>query len=155
MTAVMASSPRATREARIAFRLSRREVLDSVRPPDCSVILNEAVFHEMIGGPAVMAEQLRYLLSVGERSMMTVQVLPLGTSAWHAAHAGPFLLLEFADQNPIVHLEHCRTTAFVRNVRDIRDYQEALADIRGRAMSSAESRGFIRSRVEAIEGELR
>ena len=99
MTAVMASSPRATREARIAFRLSRREVLDSVRPPDCSVILNEAVFHEMIGGPAVMAEQLRYLLSVGERSM-TVQVLPLGTSAWHAAHAGPFLLLEFADQNP-------------------------------------------------------
>ncbi|SFS37682.1 helix-turn-helix domain-containing protein [Saccharopolyspora flava] len=155
MSAIMRGLPRETREARIAFRLSRREVLDSTRSPEYVAVLGEAMFHDMIGGHAVFAEQLRYLMEVEDRSKVTVQILPFGAHDWHAAHAGSFMLLEFADQDPIVHLEHYRALAFLRNVRDVRDYREAVADLRSRALPPVESRDFIRSRVEAIESELR
>lgn len=154
MSAIMAPLPRETREARIAFRLARREIFEFSNPPGHEIILGEAVFHELIGGREVMAEQLRYLLKASERPAVTVRVLPFSTSAYHAAHAGSFLLFEFADQEPIVHVEHYRTAAFLRNVREVRDYREAVLDLRCRAMSPAESRDFIRDRAEAIESEL-
>lgn len=68
---------------------------------------------------------------------------------------GPFLLFEFADQEPIVRLEHLRTASFLRNAKDVREYREAVTELRDRAMSPAKSRDFIRSRAEAIESELR
>ncbi|TDD93082.1 XRE family transcriptional regulator [Saccharopolyspora karakumensis] len=154
MSSIMGPLPRATREARVAFRLSRREILDALNPPEYVVVLGEAALREVFGGPEVMGEQLRYLMKVAERPGVTVQVLPFGATDWHPAHAGSFMLFEFGDQDPIVHLEHYRTAAFLRNVKDVRDYQEAAIDLRRRAMSPAESRDFMGSRLQAIESEL-
>ncbi|TDC96210.1 hypothetical protein E1161_01575 [Saccharopolyspora aridisoli] len=35
-----------------------------------------------------MAEQLRYMMKAAERPNVAVQVLPLGATEWHPAHAG-------------------------------------------------------------------
>lgn len=154
MSSIMGPLPRETREARVAFRLSRREILDASNPPEHVVVLGEAALREVFGGPEAMAEQLRYMMRAAERPNVTVQVLPFGATEWHPAHAGSFLLFEFADQDPIVHLEHYRTAAFLRNVKDVRDYQEAVLDLRRLAMTPAESRAFMSSRLQEIESEL-
>lgn len=154
MAVVMASLARDKAEARIAYRLSRREVLDRSDSPVFVALIAEAAFREMLGGPEVMAEQLRHLLKVAEKDNVVLQVLEAGASEWNPAHAGPFVLFEFADQDPIVHLEHFRTAAFLRNVKDVRDYCDAAASLQRMAMSPSESRDFVRGRLEEIESEL-
>ncbi|MFC3548499.1 Scr1 family TA system antitoxin-like transcriptional regulator [Nonomuraea ferruginea] len=42
-----------------------------------SVILDESVLLRHIGGPEVMAEQLRYLLDMMARPYITVRIVPL------------------------------------------------------------------------------
>lgn len=39
-----------------------------------------------------------------------------------AAHAGPFVLLEFETATPVVHLEHHRSSAFLRDQGDVAAY---------------------------------
>ncbi|MCI2418759.1 helix-turn-helix domain-containing protein [Saccharopolyspora sp. K220] len=154
MREVMATLPADRLETRVAFRLSRREILDKEDGPHLVALIAEAALQEKIGGPQVMADQLRHLLKISERSNVTVQILPSGATTWHSAHAGPFILFEFDDQRPIVHLEHFRTSAFLRNVKDVNDYREAVANLRQRAMSQEDSKELITRRVEAIEREL-
>ncbi|KAA5830207.1 helix-turn-helix transcriptional regulator [Saccharopolyspora hirsuta] len=154
MRAVMDSLPADRVETRIAFRLSRREILDREDGPHLVSLVAEAALWERIGGARVMADQLRYLAKVSKRSNVTIQVLPAGATTWHPAHAGPFILFEFDDQQPIVHLEHYRTSAFLRNVKDVRDYCDAADSLRRSAMSPEESRELIVRRAEAIESEL-
>lgn len=154
MRAVMATLSPDLVETRVAFRLSRREVLDKEDGLHLVALVAEAALHERIGGPEVMADQLRHLVKMSERDNVTIQILPSGAVSWHPAHAGAFILFEFDDQRPIVHLEHFRTSAFLRNVKDVNDYCEAADSLRQVAMSPEESRALIVSSVEAIEREL-
>jgi hypothetical protein len=109
MSSIMGPLPKERCEARVAFRLSRREILDASNSPEYLVVLGEAALREVFGGSEVMAEQLRYLMKAAERPSVTVQVLPFGATEWHPAHAGSFMLFEFVDQDPIVQVEHYRT----------------------------------------------
>ncbi|SDO95664.1 Helix-turn-helix domain-containing protein [Actinopolyspora xinjiangensis] len=151
--AVMATVPSEQVETRLAFRLSRREVLERENAPHFVAIIAEAALWEKLGGASVMAEQLRYLLKMADRGNVTIQVLPAGADTWHPAHAGPFILFEFDDQQPIVHLEHYRTSAFLRKVKDVADYRAAADTLRQRAMSPEASKEFIAHRVEAFDNE--
>ncbi|WP_017973270.1 helix-turn-helix domain-containing protein [Actinopolyspora halophila] len=151
--AVMATVPSEHAEARLAFRLSRRDILDRRDCPHFVAIIAEAALQERIGGDEVMAEQLRHLLKMADRDNVTIQVLAAGATTWHPAHAGPFILFEFADQQPIVHLEHYRTSAFLRKIKDVADYRTAADTLRQRAMSPDESKATIARRLESIERE--
>ena len=76
-------------ERRVAARTARQDALSS-RPerPEVHVILDEAVLHRQVGGPAVMAGQLTALAETVTRPQVTLQVLPFtsganaGWSAW-------------------------------------------------------------------------
>jgi len=48
-------------ERRIALRRQRRRLLDPPDPPTFTVVLGEAVLHEQIGGPHVLAEQFSWV----------------------------------------------------------------------------------------------
>ncbi|GGI98438.1 transcriptional regulator [Saccharopolyspora subtropica] len=154
MRAVMATLPPEMIETRVAFRLSRREVLDKEGGPQLVALIAEAALRERIGGPDVMADQLRYLLKMSRRDNVTIQILPSGATSWHPAHAGSFIVFEFDDQRPIVHLEHFRTSVFLRNLKDVNDYCQAADSLRRSAMSPKASRERITQYLEAVEGEL-
>jgi transcriptional regulator with XRE-family HTH domain len=57
-------------------------------------VLNEAVLHRQVGGPAVLAAQLDHLLAATDLPNVTIQVLPF-TSGAHPAMAGAFTMLHF------------------------------------------------------------
>lgn len=60
---ILGASPGITEdevEQRVAGRVRRRTILDRERPPLISAVIDEAVLHRNIGGPAVMADQLRF-----------------------------------------------------------------------------------------------
>ncbi|MFC6079974.1 helix-turn-helix domain-containing protein [Sphaerisporangium aureirubrum] len=63
-------------ERRVAGRMQRRAVFSRVDPPAVMCLLDEGVLHRPVGGPAVMREQLEYLLDLSRRPNFTIQVVP-------------------------------------------------------------------------------
>ncbi|WP_262850582.1 helix-turn-helix domain-containing protein [Sphaerisporangium corydalis] len=63
-------------EERISARLERQKILQRSKPPMLWVVLDESVLQRPVGRPDVMADQLSYLLEVGESARVSIQVLP-------------------------------------------------------------------------------
>jgi transcriptional regulator with XRE-family HTH domain len=78
----------------VEARLARQQLLDRDSPPKMFFILDEAVIHRQVGGPGVMRRQLEYLVEIGRREQVSIQVLPFALGA-HTGLRGPFVLLEF------------------------------------------------------------
>jgi hypothetical protein len=68
----------------------------TLRRPKLHVVLNEAVVRRQVGGAAVTAAQIRYLLDVSARDHVTIQVLPFSAGAHPGMKTG-FTLMRFAE----------------------------------------------------------
>ncbi|MBB5072073.1 transcriptional regulator with XRE-family HTH domain [Saccharopolyspora gloriosae] len=118
----------------IAVRLSRQRILNRADPVRYLVLLDEAALCRAVGGPAVMAAQLRAVLHACEASNVTVQVVPFSAGA-HTGMDGPFLLLEFLRSRPVVHLEQRRCGAFLDDPEDVTPFQHARSRLCRTALS--------------------
>jgi transcriptional regulator with XRE-family HTH domain len=92
------------RDKRLVTRLERAKILDDPVTPVVWALLDEAVLRRQIGGPDVMAEQLRHLLRLAEKGRIQVHVLPfaLGT---HPLLSNMLTLMWFEDQPPMAYGE--------------------------------------------------
>src|SRR6266540_5359686 len=66
---------------RVAGRLTRQKMLTDTQPPEYWAILDEAVLHRTVGGPAIMREQLLRLIEVSDLPHVTLQVVPFSAGA--------------------------------------------------------------------------
>jgi hypothetical protein len=60
------------------------------------VVIDEGVLRRPVGGPAVMGEQVRYLIEAAQRPNIVIQVIPLEIGA-HEGLRGPFVIADFED----------------------------------------------------------
>jgi transcriptional regulator with XRE-family HTH domain len=82
-------------ERQVKLRIERQQrVLDN-EPPATWVILDEAAVRRQVGGPAVMAEQMRQLQSLSRT--ITLQIVPF-THGGYPGVRGPITIFEFDDQ---------------------------------------------------------
>jgi transcriptional regulator with XRE-family HTH domain len=137
-------------EARVLVRMGRRDVIMRSSPVRFTALLGEAALHEMIGGPRVMADQLRHLVRAAESDTITVQVVRSG-QGWHPGLQGPFVLYDFDGAPSIVLLAHYRTGAFVAEPDDVAEYKTAVDKIHQLAMSPADSRTLITQTAHELE----
>ncbi len=87
----LAAHPDATEselERSVSLRTDRQGRLIGDRPPRLRVVLDEAVLHRAVGGPKVMAAQLRHLIDVSMLPNITLQVMPFAVGAHPAVGAG-------------------------------------------------------------------
>ncbi|NHD16129.1 MULTISPECIES: helix-turn-helix transcriptional regulator [unclassified Actinopolyspora] len=138
------------RETRVLMRVGRREILTD-KGIAFTAIISERALTEPIGGPAVMAEQLRHIIDMTERPNIAVQVLRAGFTTAHPAHMGAFVHFEFPKASPIVHLEHYQSATFLHNPTIAQEYAEAVTTLRTLAMSEEESAKFIANCAEEME----
>jgi transcriptional regulator with XRE-family HTH domain len=138
-------------EARVAMRMGRRDVLTRKNAPDFTAIISEVALRERLGGAGVMADQLRHLFKMAELPNVKIMVLPAASERWHPAHAGAFLLYEFPKSEPIVHLEHFASGAFLYT-KEVTAYQDAVVTLRQMAMDPESSAELIASILEELEG---
>ncbi|MGH3997170.1 MAG: helix-turn-helix domain-containing protein [Pseudonocardiaceae bacterium] len=61
---------------RVAARLARQSLFSRARPARYTFYLHESALRLPVGGPAVMAEQLRHLHRLTARSYLTLRVVP-------------------------------------------------------------------------------
>ncbi|MEU6128328.1 helix-turn-helix transcriptional regulator [Saccharopolyspora sp. NPDC047091] len=148
---IMRGLPNPEREIRVGLRMARRDVLSGRTAKPLTAIIAEHALRQPLGGPAVMAEQLRYILRLSEQSNITVAVLPSDLTHWTPAHEGAFVLYEFAKAPPIVQLEHYRAPAFLFETKDVAAYKQAVVDIRTSTLPLDASAGLIAAIATEME----
>ncbi|WP_075741400.1 MULTISPECIES: helix-turn-helix domain-containing protein [Actinoalloteichus] len=129
---------------RLMTRMGRQELLRREDPTQMTAILDESVLTRAVGGPAVMAGQLRHLLRLVESGIVDVKVLPF-TAGAHDALSGPFDLLEFADAPPIVYVESLGRGEFIDEPEEVGEFIEARSNVLEIAMSTADTAALIAS----------
>ncbi|GAA4876349.1 helix-turn-helix transcriptional regulator [Saccharopolyspora cebuensis] len=149
--AVMRGKPVGEVEKLVLMRLGRREVLSTRNAPRLTAIISENALREPIGGPEVMADQLRKVEQIAEWEGVDVRVIRSGSTVWHPGHVGPFVVFEFPKARPIVHLEHYRSSAFLYNPGLAEEYVDAITTLLSLALDPAQSIAFIAERAHEME----
>lgn len=126
---------------RVEVRLARQQVLAGENRPQFRAIMDESVIRRSVGGRAVMCQQLKHLIAVGEQGLATVQVVPYGADP-HPGLAGPFLILGFADQAEpdIAYLETAGGNVFADKPEDVEVFTAAFEHLHAVALSPDQTR---------------
>ncbi|WJV50288.1 helix-turn-helix domain-containing protein [Streptomyces flavofungini] len=142
--AALGGLPEEQVRALVQVRLARQDVLRSEPPLRLSVILDEAVLRRQIGGPEVLAGQLRRLLEAARLPQVRIQVLPF-VSGEHVGLIGPFVILSFPNISDldVVVLDHLTSSLYLERKEDLRAYTDAFNSLQGQALSVQDSMDFI------------
>lgn len=139
-------------DARVAARLARQSLFSRDRPARFTFYLHEFVLRLPVGGPAVMADQLQQLQRLSLRPYLTLRVVPASLGA-HAATAGSFILMEFAEFKPVVYLESETSSLFLEKPVEIAAYQDILESLAQTALGEGESRQLIATRATELSAD--
>ena len=129
-------------EDRVAARLGRQGVFGRERPARFTFFIHEFVLRLPVGGPAVMFEQLQHLLRKATRSYLALRVVPAARGG-HAAVAGSFRLMEFAEFRPVAYLESQTASVFLERPEEIAAYRRILGLLAETALGEEESAALI------------
>ncbi|MDA0565184.1 helix-turn-helix domain-containing protein [Streptomonospora sp. S1-112] len=136
-------------ETLVEVRMRRKENFDREPPLRLSVVMEEAAIRRPVGGPAVMREQLAYLLEAQEKPYINIQILPFSLGA-HIGLTGPVALLEFPDDPPVGHAEGTTGNTFLTKPRDTSRCRIILDKLHELALSPAETSAMISAALEEL-----
>jgi transcriptional regulator with XRE-family HTH domain len=143
--------PAADAERRVHVRMARQSLLVQDDPLDLWVVLDETVFHRLVGGATVMRVQLDRLLAAARMPNITIQVLPFSAGA-HVAMEGSFAILGYDDpaDPDVVFAENAAGGLFLEKDEELRQYHEIFDHLRAVALPPEESAAFIAHRLEEL-----
>ncbi len=121
--------------------MHRQHVLEADNRPHYRVLLDEAVLHRRVGGPAIMTAQLNKVLEAERDSKVAVQLIPFNAGI-HAAQDSNFVLLEFheeSDISSIVFIEGLTANQYLERKADVARYREAVEYLYDSALNPRES----------------
>lgn len=99
-------------DVKVAARLGRQGILSRAMPPKLHVVLGEAALRMPVGGPGVMAAQLRHLVGLAARPRVNIQVVPLAAGP-HPGLEGAFLQMDFGSEPSLVYVENKAQNIFL------------------------------------------
>ncbi|MEW2167562.1 helix-turn-helix transcriptional regulator [Streptomyces sp. NPDC007084] len=128
----------------VEVRLARQDVLTADRPLELCAVLDEAVLRREVGGPEVMARQLRRLREAAALPQVRLQVLPFSAGA-HIGITGPFVVFSFSNTTDldVVVLDHLTSSLYLERKEDLQAYTEAFDTLRFHALSPEDSLDYI------------
>jgi hypothetical protein len=129
-------------EERVDARLKRQEILSRRRPALFRFFMDEHVLRKTGPGRDVMSDQLHHLLRMSVRPHVQIRILP-DSVGFHAGSVGSFILMEFAEIEPVVHLEAEVSSTFAERPATIRAYRAVLNQLAKVALTEEESRAWI------------
>jgi transcriptional regulator with XRE-family HTH domain len=135
-------------EQRVTGRLVRQQILTADAPPRFEALIDESALHRVVGGPAVMREQLEHLLRVAMRPNVNLRVIPYRAGAMPVGHK--FIILTFAQPGipDVVFVEGLTGDLYLDNSEDIKVYNATFWSLSELAVSPSESREIISAKSE-------
>lgn len=125
-------------EERVKVRGERQERYFSREDPaSLHVVLDAGCVLRRVGGDEVWQAQLLHLATLSEQRNVTIQVLPFDVGA-HASTLGAFLVLRFAEMDPVAYLEVPAGDIFAEG-RAAEQYRERFTALRTVALPPTQS----------------
>lgn len=100
------------------------------------VVLSEYVLRDQIGGPGVMADQLRRLAEVSQLPNVSIRVVPFTASGHLGSLVGSFVLLEFSKlpatgmiEPPVIFVEGYAGDLYLEREPEVKRYRDAFSEI--------------------------
>jgi hypothetical protein len=132
----------------VEVKQRRQGRLAAEAPLPLSVVLDEAVLHRVVGGPATMGAQLERMIETTRISNVTIQVIPYIAGA-HPAMDSTFAILDFTDPVPsLVYVEGLVGWIYLDRPNDIARYEQVFDRLKTLALSPQDSAELI-ARVAA------
>lgn len=132
-------------DRRVKLRLMRQARLRGPGAPKLWIVLNEAAVRRQVGGPDVMAEQLRHLAEVSSPTgPIIIQILPFAAGS-HPAMDGAFEIIGFPEPRDldVVYVQSRRGGLYLEEQADLREYDEIFTHLVARALGPEESRTML------------
>jgi DNA-binding XRE family transcriptional regulator len=138
-------------ERRVQVRMERQRVLSRKDRPRLWAVLDEAAIRRVVGGPAVMREQLLHLVESSEQGRTTLQVVPFGAGA-HAGTTGPFVVLDFPQPTDpvVVYVETLAGDIYLEAPTDVDRYTLAFARLLAAALHPDDSVRLVQQVADAL-----
>jgi transcriptional regulator with XRE-family HTH domain len=129
-------------EQRVEARRLRQRLLNSDSRPGIYVIIEETALRRPIGNAEVMAGQLRWLNHLARRPDIRMRILPLSLGA-HSGVNGPFVIMDYPDGTPIVHLENETYSHSVDESKPVAKYVGIFKQLAGIALDDGKSADLV------------
>lgn len=131
-------------DALVEVRLARQDILRAQPPLELSAVLDEAVLRREVGGPEVMARQLKRLQEAARLPQVRLQVLPF-TAGAHVGITGPFVIFSFSRTSDldVVVLDHLTSSLYLERKEDLQAYTEAFNTLQIHALSPEDSLDYL------------
>ena len=139
--------------------LARRVLLTRARSPLLmTVALDEALLHRPVGGPAVMASQLRFLADMAALPNMCLRAVPYAAGRHPGLATGAFTLLHFppsnrgnGDDTAIIYAEGLTGELYLDKPHEVQRYREAHAAILRCALDEAATQDMLLAAAKHLE----
>lgn len=131
-------------ERRVQLRVQRQELLTIQDAPRVWAVIDEASLRRPLGGPEVMAGQLRHLLKMTELPNVTLQIAPFSLGGLAAA-GGPITILRFQEPDlpDIVYLEQLTSALYLDKRDDVDHYLAVMDRLSAQSESPRESMAIL------------
>ncbi|MBA0126707.1 helix-turn-helix domain-containing protein [Haloechinothrix sp. YIM 98757] len=136
----------------VAARLARQRLLEESGPVELHAVIDEAVIRRVVGGPAIMCEQLAHLLDIGAKPHVTIQVMPFRAGAYGTMN-GSNIIVDYPepDEVPGVYLEYPAGGSWVDNASDVERFTTMFDDAARAALSPADSAALLTRQIGAMD----
>jgi transcriptional regulator with XRE-family HTH domain len=131
-------------DERLAVIATRQQRMLGENPLEVWAVLDESALRRLVGGPAVLRDQLEHLVLMGYRRNVTIQVLPF-TAGGHPLMGDRIAVFSFPDSKDpqVVHLGDSANSRFFDKPADTRPYLGAFERVCAAALGPKESSAFI------------
>ncbi|WP_327415870.1 helix-turn-helix domain-containing protein [Streptomyces sp. NBC_01233] len=132
-------------ERRVRARMGRQELLTKPSPLHVTAIMDEAALRRHVGGPHLMAEQLRHLQELAKQPQISLRVIPFAAGAHPGMACGSYAMLTFpgADHPEIVYPDSMAKHRLQEQQAQLGDYTSTFDTLGRRALSPDDSLGLI------------
>jgi transcriptional regulator with XRE-family HTH domain len=150
--------PAMTRRARAEARRRRGETmlarLGSLR---VEAVLDETVFRRLVGGEAVLAEQIRLMLDLAVAGRITVRMIPFDSAASMTNNATfDLLTLKAGDPNSdVLYREAGLLDEIVEGRASTARHRSRFDKVWQAAATEADTIDFMRTRIKELEAQIR
>ncbi|MFQ6325691.1 helix-turn-helix domain-containing protein [Nocardia sp. CWNU-33] len=140
-------------ERRVELRLKRQTIVTrKADPVKLELLLHESALHRVVGGPRVMAAQLKHLAEISKLPNISLRIHPFVDGCASGLLHGPFLTLDFGTdakgrpiEPPLVYLEGAgKPDLYLEHADDVRRYHDIASAIRSTALDETQTRDLLR-----------
>jgi transcriptional regulator with XRE-family HTH domain len=131
-------------EQAVRIRQARQEVLTGDNPPQYWAILSEAALQRMVGGRAVMRDQLLHLAEISALANVTIQVIRNDLGA-HPGMLTPFVILGFPERaDPrVVFVDYLTGALYLEKPEEVDRYDLAFNHLVAAAIAPSQTVAYV------------